>query len=93
MPPRTDRSATARSGSATRSSGTAPSGSAAAVKDPFGTIWWVVAQVEDVAEEEMWKRLRMPEYVEAMKVAQETFDAEMTGRGSGRSSAPVRTDG
>ncbi|WP_328783256.1 VOC family protein [Streptomyces canus] len=63
------------------------------IKDPFGNIWWVVAQVEDVAEEEMWKRLRMPEYAEAMQVAQETFDAEMTGRGSGRSSAPVRTDG
>jgi uncharacterized glyoxalase superfamily protein PhnB len=63
------------------------------IKDPFGNIWWVVAHVEDVAEEEMWKRLRMPEYAEAMKVAQETFDAEMTGGGSGRSSAPVRTDG
>lgn len=63
------------------------------IKDPFGTIWWVVAHVEDVPEEEMWKRLSMPVYAEAMRVAQETFDAEMTGRGSGRSSAPVRTDG
>jgi len=63
------------------------------VRDPFGNIWWVVAHVEDVPEEEMWKRLGMPVYAEAMKVAQETFDAEMTGRGSGRSSAPVRTDG
>lgn len=38
------------------------------------------------------KRLRMPEYAEAMQVAQETFDAEMTGRGVG-AAAPrsVRT--
>ncbi|MFF0081375.1 VOC family protein [Streptomyces canus] len=63
------------------------------IKDPFGNIWWVVAHVEDVPEEEMWKRLQEPVYAEAMRVAQETFDAEMTGRGSGRSSAPVRTDG
>ncbi|CAM5685095.1 VOC family protein [Streptomyces griseorubiginosus] len=60
------------------------------IRDPFGTIWWVVAHVEDVPEEEMWRRLAMPEYAESMRVAQETFDAEMTGRGRGRSSAPVR---
>ncbi|MEV3952500.1 VOC family protein, partial [Streptomyces halstedii] len=30
------------------------------VKDPFGNIWWVVSRVEDVSEEEMWKRLREP---------------------------------
>ncbi|RPE42009.1 putative glyoxalase superfamily protein PhnB [Streptomyces sp. Ag109_O5-1] len=61
------------------------------IKDPFGNIWWVVAHVEDVSEEEMWKRLRDPAYAEAMRVAQETFDAELGGRG--RSSAPVRTTG
>jgi uncharacterized glyoxalase superfamily protein PhnB len=59
------------------------------VKDPFGNIWWVVAHVEDVPEEEMWRRLQEPVYAEAMRVAQETFDAEMTGRGEGRGSAPV----
>lgn len=59
------------------------------IKDPFGNIWWVVAHVEDVSEEEMWKRLRDPAYAEVMRVAQETFDAELGGRG--RSSAPVRT--
>ena len=59
------------------------------VRDPFGNIWWVVAHVEDVPEEEMWKRLADPVYAEAMRVAQETFDAELTGR-TGRSSAPVR---
>ncbi|WP_406125302.1 VOC family protein [Streptomyces sp. NBC_00989] len=63
------------------------------VKDPFGNIWWVVAHVEDVPEDEMWKRLRQPEYAEVMRVAQETFDAELSGRGHGRSSAPVRPAG
>ena len=61
------------------------------IKDPFGNIWWVVAHVEDVPEDEMWERLRQPEYAEVMHVAQETFDAELSGRGRGRSSAPVRT--
>jgi uncharacterized glyoxalase superfamily protein PhnB len=63
------------------------------IKDPFGTIWWVVAHVEDVSEDEMWQRLQQPEYAEVMRVAQATFDAEVSGRGRGRSSAPVRTAG
>src|SRR4051794_9069238 len=54
------------------------------IADPLGNIWWMVAQVEDVSDQEMGERLRMPEYAQAMKVAQETFDAELTGR--------VRTD-
>ncbi|MDQ1071170.1 hypothetical protein QFZ32_006610 [Streptomyces canus] len=66
---------------------TAPSGSGGRIKDPCGNIWWVAAQVEDVAEEERWKRLRMPVHAQVMKMAQETFDAEMAGRGSGRSGA------
>ncbi|MGW3495099.1 VOC family protein [Streptomyces sp. NPDC001020] len=61
------------------------------VKDPFGNIWWVVSHVEDVAEDEMWKRLQNPVYAEAMRVAQETLDAELSGRRHGRSSAPVTT--
>lgn len=63
------------------------------VKDPFGNIWWVVSHVEDVSEEEMWKRLQDPVYAEGMRVAQVTLDAELTGRRHGRSSAPVRTNG
>lgn len=63
------------------------------VKDPFGNIWWVVGCVEDVSEEEMWKRLQDPVYAEAMRVAQETLDAELSGRRHGRSSAPVRATG
>jgi PhnB protein len=61
------------------------------IKDPFGNIWWVISRVEDVSEEEMWKRLRDPEYAEVMRVAQETLDAELSGRDHGHSSAPVRT--
>ncbi|WAZ19052.1 VOC family protein [Streptomyces cinnabarinus] len=60
------------------------------IKDPFGNIWWVVSCVEDVSEGEMWKRLQDPVYAQAMRVAQETLDAELSGRRHGRSSAPVR---
>lgn len=60
------------------------------IKDPFGNIWWVVSCIEDVAEDEMWRRLQDPVYAEAMRVAQETLDAELSGRRRGRSSAPVK---
>jgi uncharacterized glyoxalase superfamily protein PhnB len=60
------------------------------VRDPFGNIWWVVAQVEDVPEAEMWRRLGEPVYAEGMRVAQETLDAELSGSSVGRSSAPVK---
>ncbi|WP_277211791.1 VOC family protein [Isoptericola croceus] len=60
------------------------------LKDPFGNIWWVVTHVEDVSEEAMWQRLQEPVYVDQMRVAQETLDAELSGRAQGRSSAPIR---
>jgi PhnB protein len=60
------------------------------IKDPFGNIWWVVSRVEDVSADDMWKRLQDPVYAEVMRVAQETLDAELSGRRHGRSSAPVR---
>lgn len=49
-----------------------------------------MAHVEDVPEDVMWARLQEPVYAEQMRIAQETFDAEMTGRAEGRSSAPIR---
>lgn len=61
------------------------------IKDPFGNIWWVVSHVEDVSEADMWKRLQDPVYAEAMRTAQETLDAELSGRPHGRSSTPVRS--
>lgn len=60
------------------------------IKDPFGNIWWVSCHVEDVTEDQMWKRLQDPVYSERMQVAQATLDAELSGRPAGRSSAPVR---
>ncbi|WP_347124849.1 VOC family protein [Microbacterium sp. SY138] len=60
------------------------------IKDPFGNIWWVVSHVEDVDEEVMWQRLQQTEYADQMRVAQETLDAELSGRAHGRSSAPTR---
>ncbi|MGW5386115.1 VOC family protein [Nocardia sp. NPDC003963] len=63
------------------------------IRDPFGNIWWVVGRVEDVAEDEMWERLRKPVYAEGMRVAQASLDAELSGRAEGRSSAPVEPAG
>ncbi|MFJ6572612.1 VOC family protein [Streptomyces sp. NPDC091292] len=60
------------------------------IKDPFGNIWWVTSHVEDLTEGEMWQRLQEPVYAEAMRVAQETLDSELSGRVEGQSSAPVR---
>ncbi|MBW8698397.1 hypothetical protein MBT84_02290 [Streptomyces sp. MBT84] len=60
------------------------------VKDPFGNIWWVVSRVEEVSEDEIWKRLQDPVYAGVMRVAQETLDAELSGRRRGGSSAPVK---
>lgn len=59
------------------------------VRDPFGNIWWVVTQTEEVPEEEMWRRLSETRYAEQMRIAQETLDIELTGTMHGRSSAPV----
>ncbi|MFH8836966.1 VOC family protein [Streptomyces sp. NPDC017868] len=63
------------------------------VRDPFGNIWWVTALVEEVAEDEMWRRLGDPVYAETMRVAQATLDAELSGRDQGRSSAPMGPTG
>ncbi|MFE7620134.1 VOC family protein [Streptomyces sp. NPDC057496] len=60
------------------------------VRDPFGNIWWVVSQVEQVAPDETWKRMSEPKYVESMRMAQETLDAELGGREKGVASAPLR---
>jgi len=58
------------------------------VIDPFGNIWWVMSHVEDVPEAEMWQRMSDPKYAASMENAQQTFDAEMTGR-KGRASRPT----
>jgi uncharacterized glyoxalase superfamily protein PhnB len=60
------------------------------VRDPFGNLWWVVSQVEEVPEDVMWARLQQPAYADAMRIAQETLDAELSGQRHRRSSAPVQ---
>jgi uncharacterized glyoxalase superfamily protein PhnB len=60
------------------------------VKDPFGNIWWVVSQVEEVPEDVMCQRLQEPVFADGMRLAQETLDAELSGLVQGRSSAPLR---
>jgi PhnB protein len=59
------------------------------VRDPFGNIWWVMAHVEDVPEDQTWTRMAEPAYAESMRIAQETLDAELSGRDTGTASAPV----
>ena len=59
------------------------------VRDPLGNIWWVVQHVEDVPFDEMSRRLADPRHAQAMREAQETLDAAMTGREQGWSSPPV----
>jgi PhnB protein len=60
----------------------------ARVRDPFGNIWWVMSHVEDVPEDEMWRRMAEPGFAELMRIAQQTLDAELSGT-DGRSSRPI----
>jgi PhnB protein len=50
------------------------------VRDPFGNVWWITTHVENVAPQEMKKRAREKEYLDAMRYAQESFDHEMRSR-------------
>ena len=63
------------------------------IRDPFGNIWWVMSRVEQVTPEQAWQRMSEPRYAEAMRVAQETLDAELSGRDTGKASAPQRPTG
>ena len=62
------------------------------LRDPFGNIWWVMARVEEVEPDESWRRLSEPRYADSMRDAQETLDAELSGRATGRASAPLAPD-
>jgi PhnB protein len=50
------------------------------VRDPFGNIWWVVAQVEDVDPDVAMARLAEPAYAASMRHAQQTLDRELSGQ-------------
>lgn len=54
----------------------------ARVCDPLGNVWWIQTRLEDVSFEEMGKRAGEQKYIEAMRIAQETFDQEMRRRTS-----------
>jgi hypothetical protein len=58
------------------------------VRDPFGNIWWVVSRGEQVPPDQVWPRMSEPRYAAAMRTAQETLDAELSGRESGVASTP-----
>ncbi|WP_420081998.1 VOC family protein [Streptomyces sp. JL4002] len=60
------------------------------VRDPFGNIWWVTSRVEDVPPDRAWERMSEPKYADAMRAAQETLDAALSGREKGVASAPRR---
>lgn len=44
------------------------------VIDPFGNVWWINSHVEDVSAEEMERRAKQKEYIEAMDYAQSSFN-------------------
>ncbi|GHO97935.1 glyoxalase [Reticulibacter mediterranei] len=52
------------------------------VRDPFGNVWWIQTHVEDVDSQEMEKRATEKQYLDAMRYAQESFDREMSNRGT-----------
>jgi hypothetical protein len=56
------------------------------VRDPFGNIWWITATVEDVAPDEVFRRLSEPAYADAMRQAQESLDRELSGQEHGHAS-------
>jgi len=50
------------------------------IRDPFGNIWWIQTHLEDVDEAEIERRMGEPKYLEALRVAQETLDRELSSR-------------
>jgi PhnB protein len=73
----------------TRAATHAFGGRGSRVRDPFGNIWWISAIVEDVPQDEAFRRLSEPAFAEAMRDAQESLDRELSGRGQGVASRPL----
>lgn len=46
------------------------------VIDPFGNVWWITSHIEDVSPEEMERRSKQKEYIEAMEYAQSSFNLQ-----------------
>jgi uncharacterized glyoxalase superfamily protein PhnB len=51
------------------------------VRDPLGNIWWIQTHVEQVDQEEIAKRARDQESLDAIQYTQESLDREMRSRG------------
>jgi PhnB protein len=51
------------------------------VRDPLGNIWWIQTHVEQVDQEEMAKRARDQESLDALRSTRESLDREMRSRG------------
>ena len=52
----------------------------ARIRDPLGNVWWIQTRFENVSFEEMGRRASEQKYIDAMKIAQDTFDQEMQQR-------------
>lgn len=50
------------------------------VRDPFGNLWWIMTRVEDVPEEEMWRRFGEPKWKAAMDYVSGSATAWAPGR-------------
>lgn len=46
------------------------------VIDPFGNVWWITSQVEEVSPTEMEIRMGQEEYINAMEYAQTSFNLQ-----------------
>jgi PhnB protein len=42
--------------------------------DPFGNVWWITSHIEDVSPEEMERRSKQRQYIDAMEYAQKSFN-------------------
>lgn len=47
------------------------------IRDPFGNIWWIQTHVEDVPEEEIFRRMKEDQYLDDIHVSVETLNREI----------------
>ena len=69
----TYQQAIAAGGTSVTSPGTMPWGDRVArVRDPFGNLWWIMTRLEDLTEEEQAERWAQPEYLDALRAAEQS---------------------
>jgi PhnB protein len=60
------------------------------VRDPLGNIWWIQTHLEDVAPEEMQRRMGQKQYTDSMEYVMSSLDRAMQAEGPyGRSAVGV----